>query len=69
MSTPNDRLPEPDAGNLHHDPDEEARRKQDPDDAVQESEAIRDNESRQGRRLPPLREPYGGPPDERSRPS
>jgi hypothetical protein len=53
---------------LHDRPDEKARREQTPDDAVEESEAIVENESKQGKDLPPLREPYGGPPDERSRP-
>lgn len=47
-------------------PDEKARREQSPEEAVEESEAIVENESRQGTDLPPLREPYGGPPDERA---
>jgi hypothetical protein len=54
---------------LHDRPDEKARREQSPDDAVEESEAIVENESKQGTDLPPLREPYGGPPDERSTPA
>ena len=51
---------------LDEHPDEKARREQSPDDAVEESAAIVDNESKQGKDLPPLRENYGGPPDERS---
>lgn len=47
-------------------PDEKARREQSPDDAVEESEAIVENESKQGKELPPLREKYGGTPDEQS---
>lgn len=68
MSDAPSRIPEPDSGNLHDSPDEKARREQHPEDAVQESEAIVENESRRGHRMPPLREPYGGRPDERSRP-
>ena len=52
---------------LDEHPDEKARREQSPDEAVQESEDIVENESKQGKDLPPLRENYGGPPDERSR--
>ncbi len=52
---------------LHDNPDEKARREQSPEDAVEESEAIVENESGDGTQMPPLREPYGGPPDERSR--
>lgn len=52
---------------LHERPDEKARREQSPDDAVEESEAIVENENKQGTDLPPLREPYGGKPDERAR--
>ena len=48
-------------------PDEKARREQSPDAAVEESQAIVKNEQQQGTDLPPLREPYGGKPDERSR--
>ena len=48
-------------------PDEKARREQSPDEAVEESQAIVENEQKQGTDLPPLREPYGGKPDERSR--
>jgi hypothetical protein len=58
MTTTNDTL--------HDDPKEKARREQSPEEAVEESEAIVENESTQGDDLPPLREPYGGPPDERS---
>ena len=47
-------------------PDEKARREQSPDEAVEEIEAIVDNESTPGDDMPPMREPYGGPPDERS---
>ena len=50
-------------------PDEKARREQSPDEKVEESEAIVENEGKQGKDLPPLREPYGGPPDERSTPA
>lgn len=52
---------------LHDNPDEKARREQSPEDAVRESEAIVENESTPGDQMPPLRENYGGPPDERSR--
>jgi hypothetical protein len=48
-------------------PDEKARREQSPDDAVEESQAIVENESKSGHDLPPLQESYGGRPDERSR--
>ena len=48
-------------------PDDKARREQSADEAVEESEAIVENESKSGKDMPPLREPYGGPPDERSR--
>jgi hypothetical protein len=48
-------------------PDDKARREQSPEEAVQESEAIVENEQKQGTDLPPLREPYGGKPDERAR--
>jgi hypothetical protein len=48
-------------------PDEKARREQSPDAAVEESQAIVENEQKQGTDLPPLREPYGGKPDERLR--
>jgi hypothetical protein len=51
---------------LDEHPDEKARREQSPEEAVEESEAIVENESKQGTDLPPLREPYGGPPDERA---
>jgi hypothetical protein len=51
---------------LDEHPDEKARREQPPEEAVEESEAIVENESKQGTDLPPLREPYGGPPDERA---
>ncbi len=47
-------------------PDDKARREQSPDEAVQESEDILENESTQGKTLPPLKENYGGPPDDRS---
>ena len=48
---------------LHDHPDDQARRDQSPDDAVQESEEIVENESNDGKKLPPLQEEYGGPPD------
>jgi len=48
-------------------PDEKARREQSPDDAVEESEAIVENERKRGTDLPPLKEPYGGKPDDRVR--
>ena len=48
-------------------PEEKARREQAPEEAVEESEAIVENESKSGKDLPPLKEPYGGQPDERSR--
>lgn len=51
---------------LHDHPDEQARREQPADEAVQESEAIVENESRKGKQMPPLREAYGGEPDERN---
>ncbi len=54
---------------LHERPDEKARREQSPDDKVAESEAIVENESTSKKDMPPLREPYGGPPDERSTPA
>ena len=57
--TPTDQLDE-------H-PDEKARREQSPDEAVEEIEAIVENESTPGDDMPPMRETYGGPPDERSR--
>ncbi len=49
-------------------PDDKARREQSPDEAVQESEEILENENERpsNKTLPPLRENYGGPPDERS---
>ena len=51
---------------LHDHPEEQARREQPPEEAVQESEAIVENESRKGKQMPPLREAYGGEPDERN---
>ena len=50
---------------LHEHPEAQARRDQPADEAVEESEAIVENESRKGKELPPLREAYGGEPDER----
>ena len=50
-------------------PDEKARREQSPDDKVAESEAIVENEGKAKKDMPPMREPYGGPPDERSTPA
>jgi hypothetical protein len=50
-------------------PDEKARREQSPDEKVKESEALVENERKQGTDMPPQREPYGGPPDERSTPA
>jgi hypothetical protein len=50
-------------------PDEKARREQSPDDKVAESEAIVENEGKSKKDMPPLREPYGGVPDERSTPA
>ncbi|HTU99482.1 MAG TPA: hypothetical protein VMF13_03025 [Luteitalea sp.] len=50
-------------------PDEKARREQSPDEKVEESEAIVENEGQKKKDMPPLREPYGGPPDERSTPA
>jgi len=50
-------------------PDEKARREQSPDDKVAESEGIVENEGKNKKDMPPLREPYGGPPDERSTPA
>jgi hypothetical protein len=52
---------------LHDTPDEKARRERSPDEAVEESEALVENESRRGVAMPPLREAYGGRPDERTR--
>jgi hypothetical protein len=54
---------------LDEHPDEKARREQSPDEKVKESEALVENERKQGTDMPPLREPYGGPPDERSTPA
>ena len=51
---------------LHDHPDEQARRDQSPEDAVEESQEIVENESKRGKDMPPLRENYGGEPDERS---
>ncbi len=51
---------------LHDHPDEQARRDQSPEDAVRESEDIVANESHKGKEMPPLREAYGGEPDERA---
>ena len=48
-------------------PDEKARREQSPDEAVEEIEAIVENESTPGDHMPPMREPYGGPPGKQSR--
>lgn len=53
---------------LDEHPDEKARRERSPDEAVQESEAIVENESTPGDQMPPLREEYGGPPDVRKKP-
>ena len=50
---------------LEEHPDEKARRDRSPDEAVKESEAILENESTPGDQMPPLRENYGGPPNER----
>jgi hypothetical protein len=52
---------------LHERPDEKARQEQSPDEAVEESKAIVENERKRGTDLPPLKEPYGGKPDERTR--
>jgi len=51
---------------LHDHPDEQARREQPPEEATEESAAIVENESRKGKQMPPLREAYGGEPDERN---
>ncbi len=52
---------------LHDRPDEKARREQSPQEAVEESEAIVENESTPGDSMPPMEEEYGGPPDDRPR--
>jgi len=51
---------------LHDRPEEQARREQPPEEAVDEIEAVVENESSSTDTMPPMREPYGGPPDERS---
>ena len=51
---------------LHDHPEEQARRDQPAEDAVEESATIVENESRKGKQVPPLHEAYGGEPDERN---
>lgn len=48
-------------------PDEKARQERSPDEAADESKALVENETKQGDRLPPQEEDYGGTADERTR--
>jgi len=50
---------------LNDRPDEKARREQPPHEAVEEMEAILDNETTPTDDLPPLHEPYGGLPEDK----
>ncbi len=50
---------------LNDRPDEKARREQPPHEAVEEMEAILDNETTPTDDLPPLHERYGGLPEDK----
>lgn len=58
----------PDHDPLDDRPDEKARRERPPAEAVDEMESVIENESSTTDDMPPLREPYGGEPDERHEP-
>jgi hypothetical protein len=46
---------------LQDQPFEKARRERSPDEAVEETEKVLENEQKEGDDMPPVKEDYGGP--------